>query len=132
MKKEKKALLLATSLTVMSSSIGQASVLTVINKIPNQPIYVFISGEGSDTYYKELVGAGEKKEIMVLEENVQSKPTFKVTASTSGSGDPDWKLLGGTCSNLVTNSNHTVLIDSTAGLKLSCTDVTADNPPANN
>ena len=132
MKRYKKTLLLATSLAVMSSSGIKASTLTVINKMPDRPIYIFISGECSYACRKDNVGTGEKKDIMVQEENVQSKPTFKVTASTSGAGDPDWKLLGGTCSNLVTNSNHTVLIDSTAGLKLSCKDVTADNPPANN
>jgi hypothetical protein len=48
-------------------------------------------------------------------------------ASTGNGGDPDWKLLGGKCSNLVKGADHTILIESTAG-KLSCKNITVENP----
>ena len=55
------SLCLATTLGVLSSSIALADQLTVINKIPDQPVYIFIRGEGSDAYYTEFVEPGERR-----------------------------------------------------------------------
>jgi hypothetical protein len=125
------ALYLATILGMMTTSIAYAGRLTVINNIPNQPIYLFIRGEGSNAYSTYSVEAGEQINLHVEEENVKGKPTFEVTASTTKGGDPDWKLMGGTCANLVTKADHTLVITSTLG-KISCENKTADNPSTQN
>lgn len=127
MKKYRRTLLFTTALCITSASIAEAGILTVNNKIPDQRIQLFIRGEGSDTYQIQLVEAGEAKSFGINKEHVQGKNTFEVTASTGNGGDPDWKLLGGTCSNLFTEADHIISIDSTLG-KISCTNITADNP----
>lgn len=129
MKTYKNTLFLASAICIATSSVGHTGTLTIVNKIPDQRIQLFIRGEGTDTHHIKVVEAGEKKDFIVSEENVHGKPTFEVTASTGNGGNPDWKLLGGTCATLVTDSDHILVIDSTLG-KLSCTNVTADNPPA--
>lgn len=125
------ALCLATILGMMTTSIAYAGRLTVINSIPNQPIYLFIRGEGSNAYYTQSIEAGKQINLYVEEEDVKGKPMFEVTASATSGGDPDWKLMGGTCSNLVTKADHTLIIKSTLG-KISCENKTAENPSTQN
>jgi len=125
-----KTLCLATTLGTLSSAGVQAGTLTVINKIPDQYIYLFIRGEGNNTYFTKVVESEKELVFSVEEEDVKGKPTFDVTASTNSGGDPDWKLMAGQCSNLVTKANHTIIVTATAG-KLSCKNVTAKNPKEN-
>lgn len=130
----KNTLLLATALAVVLSSIAQAGTLTVINKLPKERIQLCIRGEGTQgradkDCFLQCVEACAQAMYTVTKVNVQGENTFEVIASTDNGGDPDWKLLGATCSNLVTDADHTIIIDSTLG-KLSCQDVTAANPQA--
>ena len=129
MKNDGKHFLLIATVGVMCASVVQAGTLTVINKIPDQRAQLFIRGEGVDRHHIQLLEAGQSKSYDVNPKHTQGKHTFEVTASTGNGGSPDWKLMGGTCSNLVTDADHTILIDSTLG-KISCTNVTADNPPS--
>lgn len=127
MNHKKKSLILAVTFIIAYNAPVYAGTLTVINKIVDQPIQLFIRGEHSDTYQVVLIQADSKSVIDVKKEYVNGKETYEVIASTSLGGDPDWKLLGGKCSNLVTNTDHIITIDSLAG-KVSCRDVTANNP----
>ena len=134
MKNHKKTFLLATVLGVVSSSTTEAGTLNVINNVPDQRIQLCIRGEGlkereRKNCFGPTVKAGTQIAYIVEKENVGGDSTFEVIASTGNGGDPDWALLGGACKNLVTDADHTILIDSTAG-KLSCKNVTAKNPPA--
>lgn len=126
MKNHNKPLILATILEISIVSMAQAGTLSVINKT-SDPIQLFFRGEGSDSHSKKLIGAGQQKDLIVERENISGKPTFEVIASTSTSGDPDWKLLGGKCKELVADSDHTIVIESTLG-KISCKNVSAENP----
>lgn len=132
MENYKKTLFLATALSVTLGSLAQAGKLTVINNLPEQRIQLCIRGETPKELERKdcfgpIVGAGVQTSYVVEKENVGGSPTFEVTASTGNGGDPDWKLFGGTCSNLVTDADHIILIESTLG-KLSCKDITAQNP----
>jgi hypothetical protein len=130
MKNYKRVLFLATTLCIVSGSITQADRLRVINNVSDQRIQLFIRGEGADAYLMKVIEPGHKKDFKVNSADVQGKNTFEVTASTGNGGNPDWNLMGGTCSTLVSDdSDHILVIDSTLG-KLSCKNVTADNPPA--
>jgi hypothetical protein len=129
MKNYRKPFLLASAIGVICTFELQAGTLTVINKIPDQRVQLFIRGEGSHKHHTLLLEAGESKSYEINQRHTQGKHTFEVTASTGNGGDPDWKLMGGTASNLVTDADHTLVIDSTLG-KISCTNVTKDNPPS--
>lgn len=133
MKNYKKTLFLAAALCVISSSLVQAGKLTVINNLPDQRIQLCIRGESPNEAARKdcfgpTVDAGSQTTYIVEKTNVGGSNTFEVTASTGNGGDPNWKLFGGTCSNLVTHSDHIILIESTLG-KLSCRNITAENPP---
>lgn len=127
MKKYKIALILTTALGAAFVSTANAGTLRVINKISREPVYLFFRGEGSDTHSSTLIEAGQQKNLIIESPTVKGKPTFEVIASTSNEGNPDWKLMGGKCVELVTDSDHTIIVDSTLG-KISCKNVTADNP----
>lgn len=127
MKNYKKTLILATALSLSCASMAQAGKLTVINKLPNERVQLFIRGEGAPNHYVELIEAGQQRELVIGQEQVQNKPTFEVIASTGNGGEPDWKLMGGKCGELVTAADHTVVINSTLG-KTSCTNITDKNP----
>lgn len=134
MKNYQKTLLLATTLSMGCTSMAQAGTLTVINKVADQRIQLCIRGEGPKERERKncfgpIVGAGEQIAYTVRKRDVGEDNTFEVIASTGNGGDPDWALLGGTCKGLVTDADHTILIESTAG-KLSCKNITANNPPA--
>lgn len=129
MKNYTKIFMIASAVCLSSASMAQAGRLTVINKIPDQRVQLFVRGEGGNNHYIELIAAGQQRDLYIDQRNVQNKPTFEVIASTGNGGDPDWKLLGGRCAELVTDSDHTILIDSTAG-KVSCTNITAKSPGA--
>lgn len=135
MNKYKNILLLTTALGAISSSLAQAGKLTVINNHPTERVQLCIRGEeiaekNQDNTFRYIVNANSQEEFTITKENVRGQNTFEVIASTGSGGDPDWKLMGGKCSHLVTDADHTLLIDSTAG-KLSCKNVTAKNPPSN-
>lgn len=132
MKNYKKTLFVAMALSGISSSLVQADKLTVINNLPDQRIQLCIRGENPQEQARKdcfgpTVDAGHQTTYMVEKKHVGGSNTFEVTASTGNGGDPDWKLFGGKCSNLVTDANHIILIESTLG-KLSCKDITAQNP----
>ncbi len=128
MKNYRRTLFLAAAVSVISTSFAQAGTLTVINKIPDQRVQLFIQGEGTDKHHIQLVKENEQQDFDVTHKHTHGKNTFKVTASTGNGGSPDWKLMGGTCPNLVTDANHTIIIDKSALGKISCTNVTAENP----
>ncbi|MBA3813682.1 MAG: hypothetical protein H0X26_04210 [Alphaproteobacteria bacterium] len=128
MKNYRRTLFLAAAASVISASVAQAGTLTVINKIPDQRVQLFIQGEGTDKHHIELVKENEQQDFDVNHTHTDGKNTFKVTASTGNGGSPDWKLMGGTCSGLVTRANHTLIIDQSALGKISCTNVSAENP----
>lgn len=127
MKNHRKILFLGAALSIISSVGAQAGTLTIINKIPDQRVYIFIQGEGMDKHYVQLVEANQMRSFDVNKTHTFGKPLFEVIASTCGEGNPNWKILGGTCSQLVTDADHTLVIESRLG-KVSCTNVTADNP----
>lgn len=128
MKNQRKSLILAIALCMASASIAQAGTLTVVNKIPDQRVQLFIRGEGSDVHSVEVIEAGKQKDLIIEEKHVKGKPTFEVIASTGNGGDPDWKLMGGKCRDLVTAADHTILIESNAVGKTICTNASAENP----
>ena len=119
MKKHNK-LLLTVAVGVSISSTLEAGKVTAINKISDKPVYIFIRGEGADSYSTEMIKAGGSIDLNIENAHVSGKPTFEVIASTEKDGDIDWKMLGGKCGELVTVNDHTIVIDSTAG-KVSCT-----------
>lgn len=134
MKNYKRTLFLATTLSMISSSFVQAGKLTVINNLPDQRIHLCIRGESPQERERKdcfgpTVEVGAQTTYIVEKKHVGGSNTFEVTASTASGGDPDWKLFGGTCSKLVTDADHIILIESTLG-KLSCRNITAENPPA--
>jgi hypothetical protein len=129
MKNYKKPFILTTALCMASASLAQAGTLTVINKIPDQRIQLFIRGEGSESHAMEVIEGGEQQDLIIEEKHVNGKPTFEVIASTGNGGDPDWKLMGGKCEALVTAADHTILIESNPVGKTVCRNVTAENPP---
>lgn len=131
MKNYTKTLFLATALCIGSEMATQAGKLTIINNIPNKHLQLFIRGVGNDSYRVWLLEAGKRGDFIVNKEYVRGKELFEVTASTGNGGSPDWKLMGGTCSDLVTDADHTLVIDSTLG-KISCKNVTAANPVESN
>jgi hypothetical protein len=129
MKSYKRTLILATALCFSAAAMAQAGKLTVINKIPDQRVQLFIRGEGASGHYVELIEPEQQRAFVIEKGRVHNKPTFEVIASTGNGGEPDWKLLGGRCGELVTDSDHTIVINSTLG-KTSCTNVTDKNPGA--
>ena len=129
MKNYQKILLLGLIFSAASVECAKAGKLSVINKIPDQRIQLFIRGEGNKEHNVSLIEAGQQKDMIIEKEHVGGRPTFEVIASTGNGGDPDWKLMGGACTELVTGADHTLVIDSTLG-KTTCTNITAKNPPA--
>lgn len=129
MKNYTKILMITSAVCLSSASMAQAGKLTVINKLPNERVQLFVRGEGSNHHYIELIAAGQQRELVVERAQVENKPTFEVIASTGNGGEPDWKLMGGKCGELVTDSDHTIVINSTLG-KTSCTNITDKNPAA--
>lgn len=127
MKNYRNILFSAITFSMAFVSLAQAGILRVINKVPNQQVQLFIRGEGSDTHHVKLIEAGEQQDFIIKHEHVQGKNTFEVFASTAEGEGPSWELAGERCSNLVTDANHVVTIDSTLG-KVSCMNVTAANP----
>ncbi len=121
MKKYTKALILAAALSTVCVASAGAGGLQVINNT-DKNIQIFIRGAKSPYHFTELLTANSQKGIIIKEEHVDNKPIFEVIASTGNGGDPDWKLLGGKCDQLLSNKNHTLLIESSAGgLKTTCT-----------
>lgn len=130
-----KKILLTTAFAVVSSSIAQAGTLTVINKVSDQGIHLCIRGEGSKEReskpnFQHFVKSNAQKTYMIRKNYDRGGNTFEVLASKNKNGHPDWKLMGASCSNLVTDADHTIIVTSTLG-KLSCQDVTAANPVTN-
>ena len=118
-------LLIATALVVFSSSMAQAGTLTVINKLPNEDIKLCIQSElnpdqNRKNCYSHIVKAGAQEEYEIKKEYVRGDNTYKVIAARLDVGPADWNLMGATASNLVTDADHTITIDSILG-KLSCT-----------
>jgi hypothetical protein len=136
MKNYKRTLFLATALSMISTSLVQAGKLTVINNHPEQRIQLCIRGESpkerdrKDCFGPTVEAGTQTTYIVEKKKHVGGSNTFEVTASTGNGGNPDWKLLGGTCSQLFTESDHIVLIEANALGKLSCRNITAENPPA--
>ena len=134
MNKYKNTLLLATALAVGSSSLAQAGTLTVINKLPKEDIKICIRSELSKeetekNCYSHFVKAGAQEEFKVTKEHVRGDNTYKVIAARLNVGASDWNLMGGSCTNLVTDANYMITIDSHLG-KLSCKAVIASNSPS--
>lgn len=111
---------------LLSATYGGS--LQVINNA-DKNVQIFIRGAKSDKHHTELLVAGETKNLAIKEENVDGKPIYEVIASTGNGGDPDWKLLGGECIELLTTADHVLLIESKmGGLKTSCKDLLTQNP----
>jgi len=130
-----KKILLATAFAVVSSSIAQAGTLTVINKVSDQGIHLCIRGEGSKAQagkpnFQHFVKASAQKTYTVRKKHNRGGNTFEVLVAKGKDGHPEWELMGASCSNLVTDADHTIIVNSTLG-KLSCQDVTAANPVSN-
>lgn len=121
MKKHIKTLILATALSTVCISAAEAGGLQIINNT-DKNIQVFIRGAKSSRHFTELLTPNSNKNIIIEEAQVDNQAVFEVIASTGNGGDPDWKLLGGKCDQLLTKRNHTLLIETSAGgLKTSCT-----------
>lgn len=132
MNKYKNTLLFATALVVVSSSMAQGGTLTVINKLPTEDIKIWVRSEldakqKHKSYYSHIVKAGAQEKYTITKEHIRGDNTYKVVAARLDVDPADWNLMGATCSNLVTDADYTITIDSTLG-KLSCTKVTAGNP----
>lgn len=116
-------------LSVIALSIIPMGVLASEVKIINytdSKAHVYFRGKGK-THHSivTLAPKGMNESVsthQVLREQVENAPLFEAIASTGSKGDPDWKLLAGTCANLEIDKNYTLLIEpSLQGLKTSCT-----------
>ena len=119
-------ILLASAICMTSASMAQAGKLTIVNNIPDQRIQVCIRGKNATEHHTKFINAGSTRAYTITRSIVSDKPTFEVAASTGNGGDPDWKLLAGKCTDLVTDADHILLIDSTLG-KTTCKNVTSEN-----
>lgn len=131
MNKDKNTLLLATALAVVSSSMAQAGTLKVINKHPTEDIRLYIHSElnpdQEGNSYVPLVEAGAQGEYIIKKEDAQGDNTYEVVVARSDVRPSDLNLMGATCSNLVTDEDYIIKIDSTLG-KLSCTAEKSNTP----
>lgn len=120
MKNSTKIALLAMGLSTALCAEAFASRMDLVNKTKNPKVYVFVRGVNSNQKPNTYTITGESQSFDITPELVDNKQIFEITASTSPSGDPDWKLFAGTCTDLFIDKNYKLLIDSTLG-KLSCT-----------
>lgn len=128
MKKYTKIALLATVICPILLSATYGGTLQVINNA-DKNVQIFIRGAKSNKHHTELLVAGETKSLTIKEENVDGKPIYEVIASTGNGGNPDWKLLGGECIELLTTADHVLLIESQmGGIKTSCKDLLSQKP----
>jgi len=111
-----------SALYIGSISIAFASEVTVNNNTDNT-IHVFFQGKQSKKApHVETIAPHSSDTFTITEEHIDNKPIFKAIASTSRTGDPDWKLLAGICDRLNKDVNYKLIIETTSmGLKTSCT-----------
>lgn len=110
------------SACLFGSFASATSKLKMINST-GEPIYVFIRGKGTSRHYVKILGKNHTAFHNVEPESIENKPIFEVIVATTN-GDPNWKLLGGNCSDLQADRDHTLLIEKTLqGLKTSCTEL---------
>ncbi len=122
----KKALALIT-LLIASSFYGEGALARKVKIINNteDTIQVFFRGKGASSHHKEYIRPTSILTYDLAAVQLENKDVFYIIASSGQGGDPDWKLLGGVCSNLERDKKHTVLIEkSLQGLKTSCTVLT--------
>jgi len=102
----------------MLSTSGSALQVKVINGSDND-IQLFFRGKDSPTSVRMLMPLNSMKVLEIDDDKMGDSKYFEVIASTGSGGDPDWKLLGGSCKDLGKQTMYTLLIDQCA-LKTSC------------
>ncbi len=116
-----------TAFTILSSVLLSESFASSKVKIINnteEPIKVFFRGKGGTKLYSAIANSNTIIPFKIASEYIENKPIFEVIATGSKSENPDWSLLGGTCSDLEVDKDHTLLIEkSFQGLKTSCSEL---------
>ena len=118
----------ALALMVGALSISEASALTVkVQNYTNKRMYLFFRPTHSTSKaqpYTVVVPPTPKGKHNTIKFNASKHGIngyYDVIAAESD-GDPDWKLLGGTCKELHKDLTPHILIESPGlGLKTSCT-----------
>lgn len=124
MKKIKSNLTLSFIIYAMLLTGASALQVRIINGSDND-IQLFFRGKDSPTSVRMLMPLNSMKVLEIDDDKMGSSQYFEVIASTGSGGDPDWKLLGGSCKGLdkqgahTKEGVHTLLIDQCA-LKVSC------------
>lgn len=110
------AVLMATSSVLLMTDV-YASKLKVINN-GHEPMFIYFKGKGDSKYYIQPHTGSSSVTYEVTSEMISGKDVFEVIASKTGSGNPDLKLLAGSCKNLITDKNYILLVEP--GFKTSC------------
>ncbi|MEB3703219.1 hypothetical protein Bealeia2_01913 (plasmid) [Candidatus Bealeia paramacronuclearis] len=109
-----------TLLSAVAAQNLSAVDLKVINDT-GSPVNVFVRGRDASTFYLETVPQNTTHHVAVSSEKLENKPIFEVISAKNDTNIPDWKLLSGTCFNLDSTKDHTILIEnSTLGIATSC------------
>lgn len=85
------------------------------------PIYLYFKGKkdtNSSNYYIQRLTSDQTGPYVVTKDMINNNDLFDVIASKSRTGDPDWKFLAGSCTDLQITKDYTLLIEP--GLKTSC------------
>ena len=112
----------ALYLTLLSDAF--ASQVKVSNNT-DDTIHVFFRGkESKKSPHVESVPAHSSQTFIITDEYIDNQFLFQAIASTNRRGNPDWKLLAGTCDELNKDTDYTLIIETTKmGLKTSCTSI---------
>ena len=106
--------------TVFSTDSFGANVK--IANLTDDNIQMFFRGKNSSKHHIVTLPANVVASYEIKSEHIENKPVFEAIASKGNGGDPDWKLLGGACTNLEKDKDYTLLIEnSLGGIKTSCT-----------
>ena len=108
---------LVISACLCSVTGAYASKLKVINN-GHEPIYVYFKGKGDSKYYMQPHLGSASSTYEVTNDMISGKNIFEVIASKSGNGNPDLKLLAGSCKDLMTDRDYVLLVEP--GFKTSC------------
>jgi len=113
-------MILALYVALLSDAF--ASEIKVINSTDHN-IHIFFRGSENQKHpYVKTITARDNASFQILDEHIDAQPVFQAIASTERRGNPDWKLLAGTCDQLHKDMDYTLLIEKTKmGLKTSCT-----------
>lgn len=85
-------------------------------------IYLYFKGKkdsANSNYYILKLTPDQTGPYVVTKDMINNNILFDVITSKSSTGDPNWKLLAGSCTDLQITKDYTLLIEP--GLKTSCT-----------